>query len=87
MRICDFAILLILPYNTLIMYYIIFTFYAILKILCIKFTINYFYTINYTYFHNNLKIISAKTYTNGNNINIIPKIIELVLNKDFVTLF
>jgi len=41
----------------------------------------------YIYFDDNEKIISNKTYPKGNNINIIPKIIELVLNKGFATLF
>jgi hypothetical protein len=41
----------------------------------------------YIYFDDNEKIISNKTYPKGNNRKIIPKIIELVLNKGFATLF
>ena len=40
----------------------------------------------YIYLEDNEKIIPDKTYPKGNNINIIPKIIELVLNKGFDTL-
>jgi hypothetical protein len=41
----------------------------------------------YIYFDDNEKIILDKTYPKGNNINIIPKIMELVLNKGFDALF
>jgi hypothetical protein len=39
------------------------------------------------YFDDNEEIIPNKTYPKGNNKNIIPKIIELVLNKGFDILF
>lgn len=44
-------------------------------------------TINYIYFDDNEEIILDKAYPKGNNINIIPKIIEVILNKGFDTLF
>jgi hypothetical protein len=39
------------------------------------------------YFDDNEQIIPYKTYPKGNNINIIPKIIELALSKGFDTIF
>jgi len=49
---------------------------------CTKFTVVYAYYL----LADNEKIIPYKTYPKGNNNNMIPKIIEIILNKGFDTL-